>query len=752
VARNPHKPNDRRSAGVPDSREDSRGTFGRRALAIAVGVGLAGYLVLFFATPVTELPGESPFGEVWRRYHLPLGLILWPEALTSAWFGQPLRFALFERMGILLAAVALVAVASGAGWLAMRACHADEGLDRWESIVFSAAVGLNLVSLYTLLIGVAGLLDERWLFFTPAIGVLTTVAWQASRHGKAAGNEPVLGKPTARRSGSTRVDSDATSDTGGKWIAWLAVPFVAVIVFGAMLPPVDFDVREYHLQVPKEFYQNGRIEFLPHNVYGNMAMGSEMLSLLAMVMCGDWWYGALLGKTAAALSVPLTALALVAAGQRFFSRRAGAVAAVLYVSIPWIVRASTSGLVEGVAAFYWFMTVYAVLLWRSPGNVDDDAGNTPPRGLLAGFVAGSAVAIKYPAALFVLLPAIGWAIAGTATNRARRGLRPLAAMFLAATVACGPWFVKNWALAGNPTYPLLYSVFGGETWNAEKDARWNAAHRPADFRWQSLAASVADVAWRSPWLSPLVVPLAALAVLAPRHRRLLGWLLGYFGYVIAVWWLFTHRIDRFWIPALPVLALAAGVGCGWSNDRRWRMAWAGVLLAGLASNLLYTTSGPGGYNAYFVPLGVLRTDPARVNPDHLYLNANVPSGGVVLSVGDAQVFDLEMPVVYNTAFDDSWFELAAKDRTPEEFAAELATRGITHLYVHWGEIARYRSQGNYGYSEFIQPEVFARLAEDRVIERIRSRHDESERLISEVYRAVESIPTAGSLERGPRGR
>ena len=59
-----------------------------------------------------------------------------------------------------------------------------------------------------------------------------------------------------------------------------------------MLPPLDFDVCEYHLQAPKEFFQQGRITFLPHNVYANMALGTEMLSLLAMVVAGDWWWGA----------------------------------------------------------------------------------------------------------------------------------------------------------------------------------------------------------------------------------------------------------------------------------------------------------------------------------------------------------------------------------------------------------------------------------------------------------------------------
>ena len=52
------------------------------------------------------------------------------------------------------------------------------------------------------------------------------------------------------------------------------------MILGSMLPAIDFDVLEYHLQGPKEYFQAGRIAFLPHNVYTNMPFGVEMLHLL----------------------------------------------------------------------------------------------------------------------------------------------------------------------------------------------------------------------------------------------------------------------------------------------------------------------------------------------------------------------------------------------------------------------------------------------------------------------------------------
>ncbi len=42
-----------------------------------------------------------------------------------------------------------------------------------------------------------------------------------------------------------------------------------------------------------------------------------------MALTGDWWFGALVGKTVMALAAPLTALGLFAAGQRLVSTITG---------------------------------------------------------------------------------------------------------------------------------------------------------------------------------------------------------------------------------------------------------------------------------------------------------------------------------------------------------------------------------------------------------------------------------------------
>ena len=691
----------------------------KRLGAAAVILGLAAYAVAFYATPLSSVPGAD--GQPLLRIELLAQLLLWPnECLLPNWFGMPAEFSLIDRLPVLLVAGAILAWAFVLGWLLMLLCRANRGLSRLELFVFATAVGLNALSTWVLLLGLFGVMNRLWMFTTPALltCAIACYLWGHSRRLTAAGNRSRERSPSHSERHGTPRNASPTDSLNPHWL-WLAAPFVLVILLAAMVPPLDFDVREYHSQAPKEFFEQGQITFLPHNVYANMPLGAELLSLLAMVVSGDWWLGALAGKTIIAAFTLLCGAGLWAAGRRLFSPTAGVVAAVAYLSIPWVVSITSSGLVEGAAACYLFLAVYALLLRRELGT---------PALILAGYLAGGAVATKYPALLFVLLPlavAVLWhsharpckspggsiTRAITAEGGCATRVRACGIFLLAAMLGCGLWFGKNWVLTGNPSYPLLYSVLDGKTWNADKNRQWNTVHRPHDFSAAALGKDFGRVALTSEWLSPLVVPLAVLALVGWRVRRDVWPLIVYVGFVIAVWWLLTHRIDRFWIPVLPVMALLAGAGACWSTERWWRGLLAALLLAAVAVNFPVAAAGQG--NAWFVGLQRLRHEPGWIDPWHECFNTHRSEGRLLL-VGDAAVFDLRPPVLYNTCFDDCIFEQIVKDRTPAEIRAELAARRIAYVYVDWGEIARYRR--SYGITAFVEPEVFERLVNAGLLE------------------------------------
>lgn len=693
---------------------------------IVVWAWLAIYLVAFFREPLT-----SGAGEVSRLDYL-MAALLRPDDMVRQWIAGASWESLEQRGVILGMTAAILCVALAAGWICLRLLRVDRAVSKLEMSLFSVGAGLNLVSLATLLLGLAGWL--RLEIFS-ALGLLACLSagvlyWRA---GCASGTAARGQQPD----GGT-ISGDWPLDR--RWL-WLAAPFVAAIVMSAMLPPVDFDVREYHLQAPKEFYQAGRITFLPHNVYANMPLGAELLGLPAMVALDDWWLGALVGKTLIALFAPLTALALYAACCRFASRTAGIVAALAYLSIPWVALVSAGGLVEGAFAFYLFAAFYSALVWKdhlfhaagstggqtTRGTITGQGTNGTTWGLLAtsGFLAGAAVSTKYPAVLYSVLPLAVYVVYQAVLSRAARDARtklaawiatPLAVFLLATAFGCAPWFVKNAALTGNPTYPLVSGVFDGATRTPEKDEQWRRAHRPPNFDPQDLAQRAWDATLGGDWLSPLVVPLALLAFVPRSRRRLALWVGAYLVYVFAAWWLLTHRIDRFLVPALPLAAMLAGLGATWSVAVWWRRSLAVFLAIGLAFDFLVIAGGPVADNRYLANLNALRVDPARVDPWHLYFNEHADDVTGLLLVGDAQPFDLEVPVTYNTVFDDSIFEQIAKGRTHEQVRAALAERGISHILVAWSEIARYRSPGNYGITDFIQPRAFDDLVAAGVLE------------------------------------
>ncbi len=119
-----------------------------------------------------------------------------------------------------------------------------------------------------------------------------------------------------------------------------------------MLPSIDFDVLEYHLQGPKEYFHSGRISYLPHNVYTNMPFNVEMLHLLAMEVMGDWWWGGLSGQLLVALFGPAAAVLIAGAAGKLASPRAAWLAALIYLSTPWVYRMAAIAYVEGPLCFY----------------------------------------------------------------------------------------------------------------------------------------------------------------------------------------------------------------------------------------------------------------------------------------------------------------------------------------------------------------------------------------------------------------
>ncbi len=721
-------------------------------LAIFALLALVQLYLYFFNAPDMHL------SQRWAA----LAFLSSPDMLFTMWCGGKVaNFSLLDRWPIVLLTLTVLGGAWLAGNLSLALLRVDRLLTQLERHVFALAVGLNLLSLYALAIGLAGGLAQRWLFIAPLVLLAIANVWLSRRSDT---------KPTDN-SLITRDEPFPGADHPN-WLWWLlaAAPFAFALVFGSMLPPWDYDVREYHLQTPKEWFQNGRITFLPHNIYANMPLGSELLSVWGMALVGGtdgWWWGAITGKTIMACYALIAAAGLVAFGHRLHSLAAGVIAAIVFLSAPWIVSLGASGLNEGPVAMYAILSLFALWLAASsnptagsklaPGESPTASPLSNRLTILAGFLAGSSVSCKYPPALFIVIPLAAWIILGDwlthlwqqhRTNQPRWAQPTLLIVFLAAAfAACGLWFAKNVVQTNNPTYPLLYSAFDGKTRTPEKDAQWKKVHSPQPdsasnrFPLSGFFREIAWNGWRTLWASLLIPPLALAALFAPKQRPTLAAIAFWTAFVFVAWWLLTHRLDRFLVLLLPAGALAAGIGAVAVPHPAWRIATLGCLLVGATVQFVFVSIHPD--NRYFAPLDRLRRDDRnlgeiglRVEAAHRWLNENGQPGEKVLLLGDAEPFDLEIPAVYNTCFDDCQFTRIFKGRSREERLAMLREEKIAYVFCSWSHLARFRSPGNYGYTsdyptrQLIHNEL---IGQQRLLEPIKL---ESEEQLGELFRVA----------------
>lgn len=705
------------------------------AAGAAVFVVLCGlYAVYFFRVPIARQLDLY-------RYQL-LGFFLVPEELVQQWRAAPVGdVAVADRIPLLLLAGTVWGVAFLLGWLVLSRVRIARQLSRLEYFAFATGIGLSGLSLLTLAVGLLGGLNQPLVFLAAGLAIVMVSVWQARRVAAWRADRPASASASAAAGAVGDEPAAPARQRPRAW--WCALPFVLVIVGGALLPPLDFDVLEYHLQVPREWVQSGRITFLPHNVYGNMPLGAEALAALTMAVSpGEegWWWGALAGKLVMALFAPLTALLLYSAASRCVSREAGIVAALLYLSTPWITHVSANGLNEGVIGFYLLAASYTTKRWLDERHADPVAA----RGYvwLAGWMAGAAAACKYTCVVLVVLPLL---IVVLVMSR-RDWLRTVSAFVVAVMLACGLWYGKNWVQTGNPVYPLLPRVFTSQPRTPEQVVQFQRAHRvPVDAEgrryspaqaWATLRSLLGD----SVHHSPLLVPFAALVLVRRRTlRQAAYWLIGGLVFV-AVWWLTTHRLDRFLVPACPLFALVGAIGATWSSSRVWRGTMWTVLGLGLAASFMMVVSRPVADNRYLVRLTQLRDDPqlTTVTVAHRYLNQHVPPRRRALVVGDAAVFNLRVPVLYSTCFDTSVLEELLRDRDAQARRARLKELRVSHIFVNWQEIARYQQPGNYGFTAAITPElIHGELeAEQRLIRAVAV--PELDRQSGEIFEVVTS--------------
>ncbi|MFQ5411474.1 MAG: ArnT family glycosyltransferase [Phycisphaerae bacterium] len=266
-----------------------------------------------------------------------------------------------------------------------------------------------------------------------------------------------------------------------RWLWLIAIGFGALALLGGTMPPGilwpaeggGYDVLEYHLGAPKDYFDAGRISYLPHNIYSNFPFNVEMLYLLSMILHGDPIGGIFTAKLLN-VSLALLAVAAVWLAGREFGPASGLVAGLLAATCPFFVYLSGVAYVENSLVFFASMALAAML--RAIRDPERRARWMLASGLFAGLACGC----KYTAVTAVAIPLF---VAALIFSSRPRPIRPrlVWAFCGGCLIAFSPWLLKNILATGNPVFPLATDLFGAQpgVWNDDGAARWHEGHLPA---------------------------------------------------------------------------------------------------------------------------------------------------------------------------------------------------------------------------------------------------------------------------------
>jgi hypothetical protein len=530
-----------------------------------------------------------------------------------------------------------------------------------------------------------------------------------------------------------------TPSSVGIWpvLAWMVLAAVlAGWLCGASLPPGImgqasgdvYDVLEYHLQVPREFYNAQHIGALTHNCYSFYPLGLEMLYLLGMALRGGPFDGmflpafmhGLFGVAAVtAIYLCLTKHANPKHAEASGNRQA-IFSALLLASVPGLIYLSYLAKTELAQVFYLTLALLWLKHWL--------ARPTWQVAICVGLLIGAACATKYLAIAFVAVPVLATML--VFSLRQGRLMKHVAIAGLLCLAMLSPWLIRNIVHTGNPVFPLATQSIGRGYWSIEQEHRWLSAHGrqnqppvPQPASWQPTESAswgtlfVENLLCR-PSMSPPTVILAALAMvvlIASRNSDRWLWALLIVVVIQFAFWPFSHQMPwRFVCPVAGPLALLAGglLESLWLS--RLRLSFAGPVIAGV---ILTATVGFNLVSAW----GTFQRESAgnymmAWSGEQLAgkswpwsLTANLPPGSKVLLVGNAMAFYFPPNSIYATTFDTQLLDQFIQEGlAAEEILSRLKDMGITHIYVDWSETFRLAS--TYGFPASLSEELFTRRA------------------------------------------
>ncbi len=568
------------------------------------------------------------------------------------------------------------------GKILLNRLAASDQLLLEERVVFSAALGIGVLSLGVLALGTLHLWKST-VFWVLGIGLTSLFLWK----------DVPSRRFTLLISWHPR---NRVEKVGG--IA-LFVLFLMIFFF-CLTPEIFYDALHYHLAVPNLYRIAQRVYPMPNLMHSNFVQMPQLAYGWAITL-GN----ALSAKLLHSAMGLLLALAYVSFGRRFLSAGSGVLSGLIFFSAPFVVMSTTSASVDVAASFYVFASAYALLLAF-------DVLPRPGMYFCAGILSGLAASCK-PTLLPIPIVAallIVWKERRHPQDTVK-GV-PLCAVFVAgALLAVFPWLLRQWVWYRNPVYP--FGAVQGWGSPALDPVLWKtfiveAGSRDWAKTFQSLGTTLRFLF--HPWLltmegisntnfiGPLYLMLLPVLFRHPWNARA-GSCYKFLFFGLWVVWLTTGSVLRFFLPGLALLSPLLAEGFV-HQDKSKGMLLTRLLVAtciavniGLGFQRLMAKEG------WKVVLGLV-SESTYLSSNHLsygyppyagilWMNAHLPKGSKILFLDEARTYPTEHLVMANSYLDPRPIEQWTREALDaQDLTNRLREQGLTHIFVNLNELVR----------------------------------------------------------------
>ncbi len=222
----------------------------------------------------------------------------------------------------------------------------------------------------------------------------------------------------------------------------------------SLVPPVSRDALVHHLAIPKLYLSKGIIE-LPCMRFSYYPMNLDMLYMFALYLNND-----ILPKFMHSVFGLMTAGLIFYHLKKRLSVYYGCLGALVFLSIPLIIRLSITVYVDLGLVFFSFAALLSCIQWIEKGFQGRYL-------VLSAVCCGLAMGTKYNGMITFLIMAlwIPWTISRQSLpNINKRKLTAWYLLFvLLSLMVVSPWLIRNFNWTGNPVYPEYDNIFQSET-------------------------------------------------------------------------------------------------------------------------------------------------------------------------------------------------------------------------------------------------------------------------------------------------